>query len=288
MRIVHSLFVVVGLLFAEAALADGLGVARAGEDDLGALLQQSQQAIESGAPLLRQPSLWGGNDPGDPLWAAKAAAAAQSRTVVENLSRAKTAHQNLVASPHAHVTSDFGGRLDPIEGDWAVHSGVDIGAPIGSRILAAADGLVKTTEAEGGWGLLVEIEHEDGSMTRYAHCSGFAVAELDKVKRGQVVAFVGSTGRSTGPHLHFEVRDARGTPIDPIKALKRYRLDAERKAVDATPGGAVAQPASPEAPPPFTPHASEVARPVTTSPPAVNDAKLSRKVPARGRRVARR
>lgn len=114
----------------------------------------------------------------------------------------------------APVTSGFGPR-------WGrAHSGVDLGAPLGAPVQAAAGGQVKSSGPAGAYGNLVVIEHPDGTETRYAHLSSLAVRPGDVVARGQSVGQVGSTGRSTGPHLHFEVRVA-GQAVDPLTRLSR-------------------------------------------------------------------
>lgn len=103
------------------------------------------------------------------------------------------------------VGSGFGFRSDPFTGRAALHTGLDFAADIGTPIQAAAGGVVVSTEVHPQYGNLLEIDHGNGLLTRYAHTSRILVRNGDLVKRGQVVAQVGSTGRSTGPHLHFEV-----------------------------------------------------------------------------------
>jgi murein DD-endopeptidase MepM/ murein hydrolase activator NlpD len=103
------------------------------------------------------------------------------------------------------VGSGFGFRTDPFNGRLALHTGLDFPAEAGSAIHAAAGGLVITRSVHPDYGNMLEIEHGNGLVTRYAHCSSIAVQQGDLVKRGQEVARVGTTGRSTGPHLHFEV-----------------------------------------------------------------------------------
>jgi murein DD-endopeptidase MepM/ murein hydrolase activator NlpD len=103
------------------------------------------------------------------------------------------------------VGSGFGFRPDPFTGRGALHTGLDFLADVGTPIMAAAGGMVVNVEVHPGYGNLVEIDHGNGLMTRYAHASKVMVKQGDLVKRGQLVAQVGNTGRSTGPHLHFEV-----------------------------------------------------------------------------------
>jgi murein DD-endopeptidase MepM/ murein hydrolase activator NlpD len=103
------------------------------------------------------------------------------------------------------IGSGFGFRSDPITGLAALHTGLDFSADIGAAIVAAAGGVVLASEFHPQYGQLLEIDHGNGLVTRYAHTSKILVKPGDLVRRGQVVARVGTTGRSTGPHLHFEV-----------------------------------------------------------------------------------
>ena len=114
--------------------------------------------------------------------------------------------------------SGFGFRHDPFTGRVALHTGVDFAAEPGTPVHAAAGGVVLSIETHPQYGLLLEIDHGNGLSTRYAHASKVLVRPGDLIKRGQVVALVGTTGRSTGPHLHFEVV-VEGVPQDPAKVL---------------------------------------------------------------------
>ena len=114
--------------------------------------------------------------------------------------------------------SAFGWRIDPITGRSALHTGLDFQADPGTSILAAAGGVVVTQEVHPAYGNMVEIDHGNDLITRYAHASRVFVKKGDLIKRGQKVAEVGNTGRSTGPHLHFEVL-VQGVPQDPQKFL---------------------------------------------------------------------
>ena len=116
------------------------------------------------------------------------------------------------------VGSGFGFRSDPFTGRAALHTGLDFAADTGSPIQAAAGGVVRSTDPHPQYGNLLEVDHGNGLMTRYAHTSRILVRTGDLVKRGQVVALVGSTGRSTGPHLHFEVL-VDGVQQDPSRFL---------------------------------------------------------------------
>jgi murein DD-endopeptidase MepM/ murein hydrolase activator NlpD len=116
------------------------------------------------------------------------------------------------------VGSGFGFRSDPFTGRGALHTGLDFPAESGTPIMAAAGGVVRSTDYHSAYGNLLEIDHGNGLITRYAHASKILVEAGDLVKRGQVVAQVGTTGRSTGPHLHFEVM-VEGVQQDPAKFL---------------------------------------------------------------------
>ncbi|MXO55254.1 peptidoglycan DD-metalloendopeptidase family protein [Altererythrobacter gangjinensis] len=106
----------------------------------------------------------------------------------------------------ARISSVFGVRTDPITGVKRRHSGVDFAAPTGTPIFATSGGVVTSASWFGGYGLAVELDHGGGVETRYAHMSRVAVAGGQIVKKGEIIGYVGSTGRSTGPHLHYEVR----------------------------------------------------------------------------------
>lgn len=114
--------------------------------------------------------------------------------------------------------SGYGYRIDPFSGRSAFHQGVDFSAPVGTPVVAAAGGVVILSEWHAGFGQLVEIDHGNDLITRYAHNSKVLVKAGDLVKRGQKIAEVGSTGRSTGPHLHFEVL-VNGEAQNPMKFL---------------------------------------------------------------------
>jgi len=119
---------------------------------------------------------------------------------------------------HGDVGSVFGWRLDPMTGQSALHTGLDFPGPVGSPILAAAGGVVVGDEYHPSYGRTVEVDHGSELTTRYAHASRILVKKGDLVKRGQVIAEMGNTGRSTGSHLHFEVL-VQGIPQDPQKFL---------------------------------------------------------------------
>lgn len=116
-------------------------------------------------------------------------------------------------------SSSFGWRLDPFNGHKAFHEGLDFMAELGTPIYAAAGGIVISAEQTPDYGKIVKIDHGSGLETRYAHASKLLVKAGERVRKGQIIAEVGSTGRSTGPHLHYEIRLA-GNPLDPRKYLK--------------------------------------------------------------------
>lgn len=117
-------------------------------------------------------------------------------------------------------SSGFGWRADPFTGQSALHQGLDFTAEPGTPIYAAAAGIVKSVERHPEYGNVVDVDHGDELVTRYAHASLILVKEGELVKRGQHIAAVGNTGRSTGPHLHFEVR-LKGVPQNPSRFLDR-------------------------------------------------------------------
>lgn len=118
----------------------------------------------------------------------------------------------------AFNSSSYGWRIDPFNGNKAFHEGLDFSADSGVSIYAAAGGIVTSAEQTPDYGKIVKIEHGSGLETRYAHASKLLVKVGDRVEKGQIVAEVGNTGRSTGPHLHYEIR-LNGNALDPRKYL---------------------------------------------------------------------
>ncbi len=118
-----------------------------------------------------------------------------------------------------HVTGSFGERIDPFNGEGAFHTGVDISSSYGQAVMAPADGVVVYADFLGGYGRAIVIEHGRGISTRYGHLANFAVAVGQHVQRGETIGHVGLSGRSTGPHLHYEVR-INDTPVNPHKYLR--------------------------------------------------------------------
>ncbi|AJQ25523.1 M23 family metallopeptidase [Pelosinus fermentans] len=113
------------------------------------------------------------------------------------------------------VTSGFGWRNSPMGGGSELHPGMDIANSMGAPVVVAADGVVVQSGAAGGYGNMVQIDHGNGISTIYGHNSRIIVSVGQSVRKGQVISYVGSTGKSTGPHLHYEVR-VNGNAVDPI------------------------------------------------------------------------
>ncbi len=130
--------------------------------------------------------------------------------------RVQLTHTPSIWPTRGWFTSGFGYRISPFTGLRQMHEGIDISNRIGTPIMAPADGLVTNIGREWGFGKILVISHGFGFITRYGHLSRINVKVGQKVKRGQKIAEMGSTGRSTGPHLHYEVR-VNGVPVNPIK-----------------------------------------------------------------------
>jgi murein DD-endopeptidase MepM/ murein hydrolase activator NlpD len=117
------------------------------------------------------------------------------------------------------LTAGFGERLDPFSGEGAFHTGVDISSQYGTAVRATADGVVTGAEEHVGYGRLVVLDHGFGVTTFYGHLSAFNVTPGQRVNRGDVIGYVGVSGRSTGPHVHYEVR-INGAPVNPMRYLR--------------------------------------------------------------------
>jgi len=122
-----------------------------------------------------------------------------------------------------YLSTSFGNGIDPFTGQRDFHPGIDISTPIGTKVAAPADGVVVTVAEKGGYGKSIVIDHGYGMLTRYGHLADYNVRAGQRVKRGDIIGFVGNTGRSTAPHLHYEVwvRDQAQNPIHFI--LDEYR-----------------------------------------------------------------
>jgi len=130
---------------------------------------------------------------------------------------------------HYYLSSPFGKRKDPINGRWAFHSGIDLAGPIKTPILATAPGKVVHAGWSGKYGKMVEIDHGNGIHTRYGHLYKVLVKKGDEVQYQDKIALMGSTGRSTGSHVHYEVR-VHDKPVNPVKFIEagRYVFKSEQ------------------------------------------------------------
>ncbi|QNQ10548.1 M23 family metallopeptidase [Sphingomonas alpina] len=173
---------------------------------------------------------------------AEARADVQFRSLFMTWKKLDSLEQGVIAIPsaqpveHLSFTSNYGVRSDPFRGTAAMHAGVDIPGPLGTPVYATADGIIGRAERAGGYGNLVEINHGKGIQTRYGHLSKILVAANTRVKRGQLIALMGSTGRSTGSHLHYEVR-IDGHAVNPIPFLQTadYLQAVQDRALKMTP-----------------------------------------------------
>jgi len=129
------------------------------------------------------------------------------------------------------VTGHFGERLDPFSGEGAFHAGVDIASHYGDEVRAAGDGIVTVVDRRAGYGRLVIVDHGFGVTTWYGHLSAFNIQPGMQVKRGDVIGYEGQSGRSTGPHLHYEVR-IYNTPVNPWRYLRNASQAAPGTAAD--------------------------------------------------------
>lgn len=177
--------------------------------------------------------------PYEPATAAAEASDPQFRALFLTWKRLEQADEGVMSVPsilpvdELKLTSHFGVRSDPFRGTAAMHAGVDIPGPVGTPIYATADGVVGRAAWVGGYGNLVELEHGKGLQTRYGHLSKILVEPGSRVKRGDMIALMGSTGRSTGSHLHYEVRmDGRAVNPMPYLDTQRYAV-AMRERVNA-------------------------------------------------------
>jgi murein DD-endopeptidase MepM/ murein hydrolase activator NlpD len=199
------------------------------------------------APARVQHTVRGGM--GGPLIAADSAEAAadlkadqQFRSLFQTWKKLDGLQQGVIAIPSVQpveklaFTSNFGIRSDPFRGTAAMHAGVDIPGPVGTPVYATADGTVDKAERSGGYGNMVEIDHGKGIATRYGHLSKILITPGAHVHRGQLIALMGSTGRSTGPHLHYEVRiDGHAVNPAPFLTSADYLLAAQDRSVHAIP-----------------------------------------------------
>ncbi len=128
------------------------------------------------------------------------------------------AHTPAIRPARGMVTSRFGSRVSPFTGQSEFHEGLDIANSYGTPVTAAANGTVTYADAKGAWGNMIMVSHGHGMVTCYAHLSKFLKKPGDTVRRGEIIGEIGATGRTTGPHLHYEVR-LNGTPVNPEKYI---------------------------------------------------------------------
>ncbi len=220
---INSLAVRLGEMQAHMLRLDGLG------DRLAKVAGLKPQELPSASP----PGRGGAATPSTPLSMDQFAkqlgelqrtidVKADQMTVLEALLVEGSAQRKFLPTlppvENINYTSNFGYRIDPFTGHQSFHEGVDFAAETGTPINAAASGKVIYAETHAAYGKTVDVDHGNGLVTRYAHASELLVKEGDLVVRGQRIAKVGSTGRSTGPHLHFEVR-LNGAPQNPARFL---------------------------------------------------------------------
>ncbi len=200
-------------LATEVALTYGLGEARRTKfpQSILALAAQTNTTVDSGYHaslyafnLLKTTALSG---PADPAMQSLIANPPFERTNIPS-----------IWPVHGRVTAGFGERMDPLSGEGAFHAGMDIAAPVGTEVEAAADGIVFSAGPDAGYGNAVLIDHGYSITTKYGHLSRIYVVVGQEVRRGQVIGAVGMTGRATGPHLHYEVH-VQETPVNPARYL---------------------------------------------------------------------
>ena len=180
---------------------------------------------------------------GGPLEDVPSDADPRFRELFASWTRTEQLEQAVVAIPSArpirdnvNFTSGFGLRSDPFRGRAAMHGGIDLAGPVGTPIYATADGMVAKAEwNNGGYGNLVEISHGQGIQTRYGHLSRIAARAGSRVRRGELIGYMGSTGRSTGSHLHYEVR-IDGRAVNPVPFMQSNEaLAALQRQAEAAP-----------------------------------------------------
>jgi murein DD-endopeptidase MepM/ murein hydrolase activator NlpD len=183
-------------------------------------MMAAQDREAMGGPLIRL--LTGPGDTIDPRFARLGASLARLSTMVQGLARVP----NTLPASLQFISSGFGFRTDPFTGGGAFHAGLDFRGPIGTPVFAAAAGMVSFTGAKQGYGNCLEISHGNGLLTRYAHLSRIGVRMGQRVTAGSAIGGIGNTGRSTGPHLHFEVRIG-DRAVDPRPFLEAPVLESK-------------------------------------------------------------
>lgn len=197
----------------------------------------AQEAKPAVKPVVSAPRVSESAAKGGPFEAARAAFDPKFKALFLSWKQLDPVQPGMIAIPSAQpvpsafvrFTSAFGTRSDPIKQTRAMHSGIDLAGPIGTSIYATADGYVGRAGVVGGYGNLVELEHGKTIQTRYGHLSAILVRPGQRIKRGDLIARMGSTGRSTGSHLHYEVR-VDGHAVNPVPFIQsaEYVLAATR------------------------------------------------------------
>ncbi|GAC1626292.1 MAG: M23 family metallopeptidase [Candidatus Acidiferrum sp.] len=139
--------------------------------------------------------------------------------LIPSMSFAESSYTPSIWPVLGHVTDAFGARLDPFSGEGAFHTGVDVASDYGAPVHATADGIVSLADNHAGYGRLVVVDHGFGITTWYAHLSAFSAITGTRVKRGEVIGYTGISGRSTGPHVHYEVR-MNNAPVNPWRYMR--------------------------------------------------------------------
>lgn len=219
-----------------ATLAESLSAMQ--EETRLALVSLSDAAVLSTGEILNElrPIGLGGDVPASAIGGPFIPADTTTGSIIEEanavagaLARYHAARTTLLSAPvqtpiagHPNISSNFGNRTDPFLKRPAFHAGMDFRASTGTPVLAAANGTVVFAGNNGGYGMMVDIDHGNGFITRYAHMSQITVAQGQTIDGGGTIGLAGSTGRSTGPHLHFEVR-REGSALDPARFIQAGR-----------------------------------------------------------------
>jgi len=198
---------------ANSDIAAPLRAAQAAKPAAGGSEEQFRQLFANWQAIERQQA------PAAGLAAASRTTPAASAFGLGTLGRPSVAIPSRMPVEGVRLSSDFGMRVHPVVGGRRAHKGIDLAAPVGTPIYATADGVVSRADWFSSYGLYVSIEHGGSIETRYGHMSRLNVAAGQEVRKGDIIGFVGSTGRSTGPHLHYEVR-VEGVAVNPVPYMQ--------------------------------------------------------------------
>ncbi|MGO0999996.1 peptidoglycan DD-metalloendopeptidase family protein [Lysobacter sp. CA196] len=223
-REINALAARMGELQAEANRLNALGerLTRIGQLQDGEFDFEKPVGVGGAGPVrdMAKPELDAGMD----LLDRQFKASGEQLSVLESLLFNRQIDMNAVPSrapiANSYITSGFGGRADPFNGGAAFHKGIDFEADVGDPVLAVADGVVSYSGVRSGYGNVIEIDHGNGYVTRYAHNSNLLLKVGELVRAGQEIAKAGSSGRSTGAHVHFEVWEG-GRVVNPLKFLNQ-------------------------------------------------------------------